>query len=247
MAHKLLDGATATGISRVHKCKEGANTLHTVMVQFREIGMTDVSALVVKLQGSLTGSYGATGVTSKPVLAIGSTAEQVANGAFTFRINNTNYSKGAVSAGTALATGYAITTTKYGVVMVYISAAGTITYQYPAVTQAYATAALAMDAGDAMETTSDLCYIGRVLVYNNTGSEWNSQTDSFTDSDDVTTAIFIDASMDWYDVTTITFDATSLGNQGDISFTADKPLKYVRLNLSTLTGAGSVDAWYEGW
>jgi len=245
MAHKMLDGVTAVGASNSIKLAGGC-ARHTVQTEFVDYGTTGVSALVVKLQGSLTGAGSNTGIVSNPVLAIGSTAERVANGAFIYRIAGTNYSKGAVAAGTALPTGYAITTACYGVIMVYINAAGTISYNFPATTQAYASVALAMAAGDAMETPASLCYFGRVLCYNNTGSEWNSQTDDLTNASDITNAVFMDANVGWYDMATYTFNATDLAAQGAVFSVTDMRYKYVRLYLSTLTGSGKVTAYYEG-
>ena len=247
MAHKLLDGATAVGASRSIKLAK-ACTHHTVMARFKDYGVTAVSALVLKLQGSPTGDGAQTGIVSSPALAIGSTAERVANGAFIYRINNVNYSKGAVAAGTALPADYDLTTAKYGVILLFINAAGTITYQFPAAIQAYDTAALAMAAGDTLllSKTSDLCYIGRVLLYNNTGSTWDSLTDDLTNGSDITNAVFMDADMDWMDIVTHTFTATDLAAQSATFHAADAKLKHIRLYLSTLTGSGIVDAWYEG-
>jgi hypothetical protein len=246
MAHKLLNGVTAVGASNSIKIPR-TTTHHTVVAQFKDYGVTAVSALILKVQASLTGENNTTVVTA-PALAIGSTAERVANGAFLYRINGVNYSKGAVAAGTALPADYDLTTAKYGVILLFINAAGTITYQFPATVQAYDTAALAMAAGDTLQAkiTSDLCYIGRVLLYNNTGSTWDSQTDDLTNASDITNAVFMDASLNWYDVATYTFSATDLANQGALFHVADSKLKYIRLYLSTLTGNGLVDAWYEG-
>lgn len=251
MAHKMLDGVTAKTASRPLKIGE-ANTHHTVMASFVDYGVTAVSALILKLQGSIRDGHKLTGIVSNPGLVVGSTAENIANVAFDYMIDGVTYSKAAVPAGTALVAGYAITTANYGVILVYINASGTITYQYPVVTQAYASADLAMIAGDALQSTientrSDLCYLGRVLCYNNTGSEWNSLTDDLTTGGaDITNAVFMDAVSDWVDLTTYTFSVTDIAAQRAMFSLVDVPVKWVRLYLSTLTGSGKVTGFYTG-
>lgn len=248
MAQKMLDGVTAVGVSRHLKVGE-ANSRHTIMASFEDYGTTGVSALVIKMQGAMVNGHKTTGIITNPGLVIGSTVENIANAAFVYQIQGTSYSKGAVAAGTALVAGNAITTATYGVILAYIDTAGTITYKYPATTQAYASAALAMVAGDTLVTSMEgtnpgLCYLGRVLVYNNTGSEWNSLTDSL--SDDVTNAVFMDAMSNWIDIVTYTLDATDLANQKAAFEVADKRWKWVRHYLSTLTGSGRVHSWHTG-
>lgn len=244
MSFKLFNGVTAVGVSDSIQVSKRFKD-HTVQVTFDDYGVTAVSALVMNLQGCITNETGYTGLVSSPALAVGSTAENIANGAFVYRIAGTNYSKGAAAAGTALQTGYAITTAKYGVIMCYINASGTISYQFPATTQAYASVATAMAAGDAMVTTSDLCYIGRVLCYNNTGSEWNSQTDDLTTGGaDITNAVFMDRSLDYITIKTATLSAGELAAQSATFSLTDVSVKRVRLYLSTLTGSGRVYGWY---
>ena len=251
MSHRMLDGVTVIGASKSIKVGEH-NTHHSVFVQFDEYGVTPVSAVVLKLQGSSNNENAVTGVTSNPAVALGSTKERVATGAFTYRIDNVDYSKGAVAAGTALPAAYTIANTKYGAFNLYINAAGTITYGFPAALQSYATAITAIAAVEAITADASgvpiatLCYVGRVLVYNNTlGTVWTSVTDDLETGADVTNGVFTDAPLNWYDMTTITFSGGQLTAQSASYTLVDSSAKFIRHNLTTLTGTGRVYSWHS--
>lgn len=84
--------------------------------------------------------------TTSATLAIGSTTTNVASAAFSYSINGTVYSKGAVVAGTAPGNDV-VPTGLYGAVALDINAAGTITaVEAPANATGYATATLAVAA-----------------------------------------------------------------------------------------------------
>jgi len=80
-----------------------------------------IVTLVNDIRAKVKGNY----VTKRPVLAIGSTVQNVATAAFDFIIGGVGYSKAAVAAGTALA-GSAIPQAKYGAFRLEIGVNGTI-------------------------------------------------------------------------------------------------------------------------
>lgn len=256
MAIKLLDAVTAVGTSR--SVRIGDNVLdHTVDCVFNSTTTTEISAVVLKLQGSETNEDAVNGIVTEAALAVGSTAENVANGAFAYRINNVHYTKGAVAAGTALTAGldrlsatvgdYKITLSKFGGFKVYVDGSGNIKFSYPALQQAYATVALANTAVDALPNAIDdgtkYIAIGKVLIEND-GTEWVAATDDLTGASDVTSVAFISIGSSFIDMATHTFTATELAN-GRASFVvAGQGALYVRGYLSTLTGTGVVTCRY---
>jgi hypothetical protein len=246
-ATHVADGGPYTTYSTtaIHACA-GYATDFAVKGAIRHIG-AKVTAMVVKLQGSNDDSLAEEGLVTYPALAIGSTPENVANGAFQYRYNNLPYTKAAVSAGTALPSGYDVTTAKYGVIMVYVdnAASPVIQYRFPDTTQAYASAQAAVAAGLALATPPTYTRIGWVTLYNNTGAAWDSNTDDLTDGSDITNAYFVSDQTPFEDMATYTLTATDLNN-GSFAFTAvNMSYKYVRLFISSVTGAGYVDADLE--
>lgn len=250
MSHKLLDGATAIGASRGIKVGEH-NTHHSVLVQYEEIGATAVSALVVNLLGCPHNEGARIGVVGSPAIAIGSTPENVANGAFTYLINGTPYKKAAVTAGTELPVGYTVAASKFGIIHLYINAAGTITFGFPAAAQSYATAVAAIAAASLIVTDStgvdvnSLCFIGRVLIVADVGG-WTANTDDMTDASDLTTAHFTDAMKNWFVIATVTFGGADFTAQYKYSATVDSLAKWVCVDLTSLTGTAKINVHYMG-
>ncbi len=245
MAHKLLSAATAVGASGSLKVGQDINE-HRVDVHFRSLAATKISAVIIKLQGSPSGVDAIAGVISTPTLAIGSTPERVANAAFVYRINNTNYSKGAVAAGAVFTANHVIgdgASALWGCINIYINSAGTIVTQVPLTPQIYTTAALAHVAAETIDTTSDLCYLGRILI-NSDATTWTANTDDMTNASDLTTATFISETSTFTDILTYTFDATDITRQKATFHVTDMGAQYIRLYLSTLTGTGEVDGYY---
>lgn len=246
MAFKLLDGATAIGASPA--IKVGKNVIdHTCDVKFTSLAATAISALTVVLQGASTNEHAVTGPITNPTLAIGSTAEQWKTGTFYYRINNTNYSKATVAAGAAFSAAHAVTAEKYGVVLCFINAAGTVSTKVVSATQAYTTAALAHTAADAYlptVLTSDLCYIGRILINAESGNDWNANTDDLTNGSDLTTATFLSEPITFMDLGTNAFSAGEITAMRAMWHTPAKNVRYVRLFVSALTGTGEIDGWY---
>lgn len=242
MAFKLLNKATAIGASNSIKVAKGVLN-HTVDVELDSRAAVKISAATVVLQGSTTDADGITGVITSPGIVIGSTAERVANVLFYFRINGTSYTKAAVAAGSVFTAAHVVTALKYGVVMLYINAAGTVISSVPSATQAYDTAEAAHDAGDAMVTPYSYCYIGRILI--NAGAlDWDANTDDMTDASDLTTATFISSTSSFYDLQTYALTASDI-TAGRAMFHVDrKAVNYVRVFLSALTGTGEITVRY---
>lgn len=248
MAFKLLDKATAIGASPSIRVAKGVLN-HTVDVELDSRAATKITAATVVLQGSTTDADGKTGVITSPALAIGSTAEKVANGLFYYRINGTNYTLAANAVGSTFTAAHVVSLTKYGVIMLYVNAAGTIISLVPSATQAYDTAEAAHDAGDAMVTPYSYCYIGRILI-NAGAAAWTANTDDLTDGSDLTTATFISQTSSFYDLQTYALTASDI-TAGRAMFHVDrKAVNYIRVYLSALTGTGEVTARYtptENW
>lgn len=205
-----------------------------------------ITALTIKVQGSLRDD-GNNGVvnTEGPVLAIGSTAENVANSAFTYRIANTNYNKAAVAAGTAFTSAHVVTASKFGAINLYIDSSGTITSlstdrqgdQTTAL--ASASAAAAITVAEAITTPPNQILIGRVLIEADAGG-WTAITDDLTDGSDLTTATFISASPAYVDIATHVYNASDLVAQRAAFTLSNTWFKYMRMFLSSVTGTGKV-------
>jgi hypothetical protein len=85
---------------------------------------------------------------------------------------------------------HVITASKFGVVLVQSTGAGTISTKVPGTPQAYASAALALAALPAPDANN--IPLGHIAIANNAG-DWTANTDDLTNGSDVTTAAFVDA------------------------------------------------------
>lgn len=242
MSFKLLDKATAIGASNSVKLARGI-TDHTVDIFLESLAATKISAATVVLQGSSTNADADTGVITTSALAIGSTAEKFSNSLFYYRINKTNYSKAVNAAGSTFSAAHVISASKWGAINIYINAAGDWVTRVPLATQAYDTAAEAHDAADLIELTSDLCYVGRILINNNTG-DWTANTDDLTDASDITTATFLSQTSSFYDLSTYALAAGDITAQRAMFHVTDKHVDYARVFLSALTGTGEITVRY---
>lgn len=193
---------------------EGSNII-TVAVQLKDKGGADASVrgrVRAYLSGDANGDtivpYGPNGgvaagtdglllelahkptvCLAKGTLAIHSTPEQFKTTTTAlYRVNNAQYSKTAAT-GLTFTAAHVVSASKFGVILVQVNAAGTVSTKVPGATQAYNTAALALaalplpDAGNAA--------IGYIAIANNTG-DWTANTDDLTNGSDVTTATFVD-------------------------------------------------------
>lgn len=146
--------------------------------------VADIVTLVNDIRAKLKGDF----VESLPVLAIGSTPENVANVAFDYIIGGVRYSKAAVAAGTAPGDDV-VPVDLYGAVALDIDAAGTITVAEAAdnVT-GYATAALALAGIPAVAASK--ARMGTVSVIRATAGAFTFGTTSLADGD--TTVVYTD-------------------------------------------------------
>jgi hypothetical protein len=85
---------------------------------------------------------------------------------------------------------HVITASKFGVILVQINAAGTVSTKVPASPQAYNDAPTALAALPAVDAGN--VALGYIAIENNAG-DWTANTDDMTDGSDLTTAAFTDA------------------------------------------------------
>ena len=241
--HKLMDAQSAVGATGYMRIPTGTRVIN-IRPQFRSLGTTKISVVDLVWQASHTKSNGDTGLVSSPLLAVGTTAENIRNYAFSYRIAGTNYTKAAVAAGTVLSGATNIAASKFGGFKVYIETDGTVTTKPPGTAQTYANAALATVAIDAITNETRFLEIGKVLIANDADAGgWDAATDDMTDASDVTTATFVDAPIQADLVDSYQFDPSDLSNQSaqwNVEHTGER---YGRLWLRTLTGTGEVDAY----
>ncbi len=130
-----------------------------------------------------------TGVLYPAGLAIHSTPEEFkTTNRFVGRLNGETFGKAATTALTFTAN-HVITASKFGVVLVQVTPAGTISTKVPGATQAYNSAALALAALPAADAGN--VPMGYIAIANNAG-DWTANTDDLTAASDVTTATFVD-------------------------------------------------------
>lgn len=246
MAFKMIDAGTAIGASLPVRCGRWVKD-HFVEVFLTSSGTTKITAATVILQGGSTNPT--TCVSTNPSLADGSTAQRIANGAFYYQIDGTNYTIGANATGTVVThvNGTALTQTitgsKFGGVVVVANAAGAIRVIPPA--NGIATGVQAYDSAealnlvlDAIVPTSGWCYLGK-LVITAAGGGFTWGTTALTG-----VSTFYDASCPYHNLQTYALDATDITNQqGSFSLT-NKHVDFVRVYLSALTGAGYVSVKY---
>jgi hypothetical protein len=103
-----------------------------------------------------------------------------------YEISGVKYTK-APTTGLSFTLAHVVTASKFGIVLVQINAAGTISTKVPASPQAYNTAALALAAKPAVDASN--VELGYIEIENNAG-DWTANTDDLTDGSDLTTADF---------------------------------------------------------
>ncbi len=163
----------------------------------------------------LKGTLPADRVMVKGTLAIHGTPEdfQTTTTAY-YTIAGAQYTKAAAVV-TSFTAAHVINANTFGVILVQINAAGTISTKVPLATQLYASAALALaalpdpDAGNVA--------LGYIAIANNAGT-WTANTDDLTNASDVTTAAFVDASEIGLYPQTFTLISEADGD-ADITFT----------------------------
>lgn len=241
---KLLDNVSAVGASRCIKMNEDFNVLDSY-VEFDSLAAVKVSAVTMEIQGAVNNSEDLTGVITNPTLAIDSIATKFANAAFSYRINGTNYSVAADSAGNAFTAAHVIgngTDDLWGGIWVGINAAGTFVTRVPLTPQVYVSAAEVHAALDAIPVRSDLCYVGRIII-NAAALTWTANSKNLTDSGEVTTATFISATSNFITLYTHILNSDEITAQKAMWHMTNRGMNYIRVYLSTLTGTGRVRCW----
>jgi hypothetical protein len=111
-----------------------------------------------------------------------------------YRIAGVAYQK-AASTGNSFTAVHVITTELFGIILIQIDAAGTISTKVPAATPTtameFASAALAIAA--LPDADEDNVALGYILIEATDGGNWTANTDDMTDDSDVVTAAFVDA------------------------------------------------------
>lgn len=132
------------------------------------------------------------GVLQHGTLAIHSTPEQFkTTTTLIWRRGGMQFSKAAAT-GLTFTAAHVVTASKYGIVLVQVNDAGTISTKVPAATQAYNTAPLALAALPAADTGN--IAIGYIAIANNAG-DWTANTDDLTAASDVTSVAFVNATV----------------------------------------------------
>jgi hypothetical protein len=180
------------------------------------------------------------------VLAVGSTPEKVAFGAFPYKINGANYNKAADAVGVVFSAAHKVAISKFGAIAININAAGDINTQINSAAQTdtldHDTALFALQKVQQPEflPPTNHIRIGYILIAND-GDLWTANTDDLTDGSDVTTATFFDLTSAYHEIDTYTFDSDDfLRGKGTFFLTETKPNKYVRLALPEFTGDGEI-------
>lgn len=106
-----------------------------------------------------------------------------------FRIGGNVYTKAATDNLTFTAA-HVVTAEKFGVILIQIDAAGTISTKVPGATQAYNTGPLALAALPSPD--SGKCALGYITIEADAG-DWTANTDDMTDASDLTAATFNDS------------------------------------------------------
>ncbi len=241
MAFTLLDKVTAIGASKAIKLARGI-TEHTVEAVLDSQAATVISAATVILQGSIDGSDKDTGIVTQAALAIDTTQTRFANGAFTYRIDNTNYTIDADAAGNTFTLAHVVAASLYGAINIYANTAGAFVTRVPLATQSYASAAAAHTAADLVPTPPDEVLVGRILILNDAGA-WTANTHDL-DATDLATATFLSYGSTFYDVGTHAFTAAEITAKRCMFHVTVKGLQYIRVFLSVLTGTGYVTVRY---
>jgi hypothetical protein len=133
------------------------------------------------------------------------------------------------SAATALTftAAHVITASKFGVILVQINAAGTISTKVPSSPQAYNDAPTALAALPDADT--DNVALGYIAIENNAG-DWTANTDDLTNGSDLTSATFNDA-----DLTVLAYEGTQIKGSVAFEVTFPEPRKITGLGEDSVT------------
>lgn len=107
-----------------------------------------------------------------------------------YRISGAQYTKAAATA-IVFSSGHVVSSSKFGVILLQVNAAGTVSTKVPSATQAYNSAALALAA--LPEADAANVALGYIQIAAKAAT-WTANTDDMTNGSDLTTATFVDAS-----------------------------------------------------
>jgi hypothetical protein len=141
-------------------------------------------------------TYLGDGLLQSGALAVDAVAEKFKTTATAlYRITGVGFRKAATTA-IVFSAAHVVTANKYGIVLVQINDAGTISTKVPAATpttaMAYNSAALALAALPAPDAGN--VALGYIAIANNAG-DWTANTDDLTNGSDLTTATFVNAAV----------------------------------------------------
>jgi len=184
-----FEGTTTldTGLSGVLKATAGVVSEATADTDFASVSW--VNEFVTYLSDGLLVSSD---------LAISGTAEKFKTTSIAaYTIGSLNYTKAATdnltfTAADTINTG-AATGDFWGIWLVQINAAGTVSTKSPSSDQVYASSALALAA--LPEADADNTSLGYILIEANTDSSWTANTDDMTPASDCQASSFVDASV----------------------------------------------------
>lgn len=163
------------------------------------------------------------------------TAEQFSTSTTaSFTINGKEYTK-AAAVDLTFTAAHVVNANTFGVILVQVTAAGTISTKVPLATQLYASAALALAALPAPDAGN--VALGYIAIANNAGT-WTANTDDLTNASDVTTAAFVDAAESGA-LYPPTFDLLSEAD-GDIDITFSETLVRAPFYLNVQLPDGTV-------
>ncbi len=232
---------------------EGLYFKHKVDWSIAPLGVGKVTAAKIMLQGSkdnsgvssgVVSSAGVDGAVISPQLAVGSTPEKIANGAFSSLINGVAINKAADTVGVAFSAVLKVAASKFGGIAVYIDDGGNISTK---INSAGQTDTLSFDnAADALTNVlattppTDEIRIGHILIEND-ASLWTANADDLVDASDVITATFFSEFSSFVEFDEYTLTADDIINQKGFFYVDDNLAidSYQRLFLSEVTGNGT--------
>lgn len=127
---------------------------------------------------------------TKGTLAIDATAEKFkTTSTAAFNINGGYYTKAGATA-IVFSAAHVVSASKFGVILIQVNNAGTVSTKVPLTPQAYTTAALALAA--LPEPDAGNVALGYIAIAAKAAT-WTANTDDLTNGSDLTTATFVDA------------------------------------------------------
>jgi len=244
MSFLMHNESTVVGASRPIRSNHSAQD-HAVEVIL--VGTSgDLTACTVALQGGNTKTE--TCVSTPAVMAVGTSATNVANAAFYYQINGTNYTISANTVGTTIEDlndvfiQQTISAGCYGGVVAVANTDSELRFLTPngstTGAQTYATIAECNASLDAIQIPVNCCYVGKVVVPDEGGGSTLGTTA-------MTTSDFIDAYCPYYTLDSHVLTEAEIAAQRAYYMVEAKHAKYMRTYISTLTGTGKVTVKYS--